>query len=480
MQGAYGGRGRGMARGRGGGGGFDSSRGAGRHPYMTSNVPTDTLCVRITEVRQPVTEDMMFRVFASISTNPRRIQIAPSSDPNETVVMAQFSDTYATQRVMENLNNRNIFNDGNKMMMTYSVWEPTPVLPAPVPPVPVYGGAAPVYGGVQVNPGVAFPQPQVHQPQPGVYAQPRQQPMPQMPMAASVPPMRLGNDQQGGRNNRGRGRNGSRGGAAGAVPPGMMGFDPMMMGYPAMASIMQMPGGMMAFMNQQRPPQNSPTVFLSVTIVPESEPLHSIFVLIEVYGGVVTIRRNHNRKEILTVKMASVPEADSVVQFLRKVPFAGGTVSAKRFPTYTERTPCTDDGNPHDSATVQYDFTTARHRSPGQRSRCHPSSVLKVTGCGGYSEADVMTYFTSENFYPDRIIKDDEGSFTVYMADVETAVALLLKCHNNVCGEERSNVLFIEGPRDTTTSATAANNASASGSAVAENVNEGAGENGSA
>ncbi|CCD12877.1 unnamed protein product [Trypanosoma congolense IL3000] len=457
MQAGYGGRGRGMSRGRGGAGGFDNPKGLMRQPFIPSTTPTDTLCVRITEIRQPVTEDMMYRVFASISTNPRRLQISPSSDPNETLVMAQFSDSYATQRVMESLNNRNIFNDGNKMMISYSSWEPSPVLPAPTSVGSVYGAPGQVYGGVQVVPNVGFPQAQG---QPGAYPQVRQpqvQQMPQMPMQVMMPQMRVGNDQHGGRGGRGRGRGGARGAGGVAAPGPMMGFDPMMMGYPAMAPMMQMPNGMMAaYANQKNVAQNTPTVFLSVTIVPETEPLYSIFVLIEVFGGVVTIRRNHNKKEILTVKMASVPEADNVVQYLRKVPFAGGTVSAKRFPTYNERTPCTDDGNPHDSATIQYDFTTARHRSPGQRSKCQPSTVLKVTGCGGYSEADVMTYFTSENFYPDRIIKDDEGAFTVHMADRETAVALLLKCHNNVCGEERSNVLFIEGPKEAASATNAA------------------------
>nr|CCC54007.1 conserved hypothetical protein [Trypanosoma vivax Y486] len=457
MQPGFAMRGRGGGRARGGGG-FDGGRGLMQQPFMQSNMPTDTLCVRITDIRQPVTEDMMYRVFGSISTNPRRLQINPSSDPNETVVMVQFSDVYATQRVMESLNNRNIFNDGNKMFMSYASWEPTPVLPAPAPaagaPGPVYGVNIPAYGGMQPTPNVHFPQMQQQPQQPHQPHQPQQPTMPQQqptvytgvrpPQVLHVGPQpRVGFENQQ-RAARGRGRGPVRSNAGGP-----MGFDPMMMGYQTMAPMVSMPGGMMAAYMNPKTLQNSPTVFLSVTVVPETEPLQSIFILLEAFGGVVTIRRNHNKKDILTVKMASIPEADNVVQFVRKIPFAGGTVSAKRFPTYNERTPCTDDGNPLDAATVQYDFTTARHRSPGQRSRCHPSSVLKVTGCSGCSEADVMTYFTSENFYPDRIIKDDEGAFTVHMADAETAVALLIKCHNNVCGEERSNVLFIEGPKET-------------------------------
>ncbi|RNC49076.1 hypothetical protein TcCL_NonESM00906 [Trypanosoma cruzi] len=447
MQIGYGIRG-GRGGGRGRGGNFDY-RGRAQQPFMGTNVATDTLCVRITDIRQPVTEDMMYRVFGSISTNPQRLQIAPSSNPNETVVMAQFSDMYATQRVMENLNNRNIFNDGNKMVMTYATWEPAPVLPAP--PTAVYGAPAAAYGGVQPQqqqqPNIMYQQ---VQPQPSVYVQPRSQPAQQMPHVPQpqLPQPRAGFDQPRGGRGRGRGGPGGQRGGGAAV-----GFDPMMVGYPPMAypmvpPMMPMAGNMMANYMNPKSMQNTPTVFLSVTVVPETEPLQTIFTLLETFGGVVTIRRNHNKKDILTVKMASIPEADNVVQHVRKVPFAGGTVSAKRFPTYNERTPCTDDGDPLDSATSQYDFTTARHRSPGQRSKCNPSNVLKVTGCAGYSEADVMTYFTSENFFPDRIIKDEEGAFTVYMADTATAVTLLVKCHNSVCGEERSNVLFIEGPKE--------------------------------
>ncbi|KEG10087.1 hypothetical protein DQ04_04201040 [Trypanosoma grayi] len=454
MQVGYGMRG-GRGGGRGRGGNYDYG-GQSQQQFMGSSAPTDTLCVRISEIRQPVTEDMMYRVFGSISTNPRRVQIVPSSNPNETVVMAQFSDSYATQRAMESLNNRNIFNDGNKMVMNYTTWEPAPVLPAPQ--VPVYGTPAAAYSGLPPPNNMMYQQ---MPPQPNVYVAPRPQPTLQVPpiqqpqmVPIPQPQMqqpRIGFEQlRGGGGVRGRGRGGLsalRGGSA------AMGFDPMMMGYPptgypSMPPMMPMANNMMAAYMSPKALQNMPTVFLSVTVVPEKVALQSIFTLIEAFGGVVTIRRNHNKKEILTVKMASTAEADNVVQHMRKVPFEGGTVSAKRFPTYNERTPCTDDGDPVDPATVQYDFTTSRHRSPGQRSKCHPSNVLKVTGCAGYSEADVMTYFTSEYFFPDRIIKDDEGAFTVNMADTETAVALLVKCHNNVCGEERSNVLFIEGPKE--------------------------------
>lgn len=194
------------------------------------------------------------------------------------------------------------------------------------------------------------------------------------------------------------------------------------------------------------------TPYLSVIAVPLIEPLYSIFVLLEAYGGVISIRRNHKNKEIVTVKMVSPHDADAVVEHLQHVPFSGTTVNSKRFPSYVEQSPCTDDGDSKDPDTMQFDFTAAQHRSPGQRCNCAPSSWVKVTGCGELTVADLKAYFSDNNFFPTRITKVENVAaapsgknndfFILQLSDVETAVKLLITCQGNVCDVERSNILF--------------------------------------
>lgn len=465
--------------GRGGRGGYGG--------YQRSANPTDTISIRVTEIRQPVTEDVMRRVFDSVGVTCREVQVMSSGNPDEATVVAQFPDNFAAERVMSSLNNRNIFSEGNKMNMYYvAPAPPSPVMPqgnpAGVMPSPmgvqIGGGAAPnaavlptppMYGGAQgMNYGQLPPQaagaPMYPQQSPPQQQPPMMPPMMAPPGFAMAPQpgmdMMMGGyeatmqSQMGGRGGGMRGRGMGRGGRGGA------GFNPMAPGgYQAggmpFMNQMGMPMGMpmMGYppMNMMAPPvpnNNAPTVYLSVTLVPTTEPLRSVFVLMEAFGGVVSMRRNQNKREILTVKMASIDDADAVVRYMRRVPFAGGSISAKRFPAYVERNPCSDEGDMMDPETTQYDFTAERHRSPGQRSKAQPSNTVKVTGCAGYSEADLMTYFNSKNFFPERISKDEEGAFAVQVADVETAVKLLISCHGNVCGEERSNVIFVEGPKE--------------------------------
>ena len=186
----------------------------------------------------------------------------------------------------------------------------------------------------------------------------------------------------------GRGRGGAGAGAAGA---GAMQMNPAMM------------MGMMPMMQQQQQQQvnnNQPTVFLSVAQLADDVPLQHLFTLMEAFGGVVAIRRNHNRPTIATVKMASIAEADLVIQYMRHVPLgANNTVGAKRFPTYTGAT--RTGRATHLSLTLQYDFTTSRLQ-PQQRSKPSVPSKFSVSPTVRPPQADLMQFFTEKNFFPAR------------------------------------------------------------------------------
>lgn len=472
-----------MMRGNGRGG-----RGGGRGGAFGgfSQQPTNTVSIRVSEIQQPVTEDVMRRVFQSVGVSCNNIQITPTNNPQETSVVAQFPDNFAAERVMTSLNNRNIFNNGNKMAMQYTNWLPSG---SPAPMGGNGGGVLQSPGGFDANAGGYAPQPmQVQQPM-QVPQPPQVQPQgpgsvfsnPAANMMGMAPQMgdwnaaayQQGADMFGQNGN----FNGARGGmmrggrARGRGGRGGFGFDPMnnmQAGYAPYVqrgmgrggnmnmnmnnnnNNMMMRGGRAGYNNNNQYQQFAaqPTVFVSVTLVPATEPLQPIFTLMEAFGGVVAIRRNNNKKEILTVKAASPEDAQAIVTFMHRVPYAGGQVSGKLFPTYLERYPCTDAGDPLDPETTQYDFTASRHRSPGQRSKAVPSKIIKITGCNNYEDTEVMTFLNGKGITPERVTKSDDGSFEVQLADVATSVKVLLECQGGVCDEEKSNVIFVEGPRD--------------------------------
>lgn len=485
-----------------------------------SQQPTNTISIRVSEIQQPVTEDVMRRVFQSVGVSCNSIQITPTNNAQETSVVAQFPDNFAAERVMSSLNNRNIFNNGNKMTMQYTNWipsgSPTPMssngggvlqtsafdngnifAAQQLPPQPQIPPQPQMQPHIPPQPQIQLPTPQIPQPsqmpqpmppqsmpQPMPPQQMPPQPMPQMqhmpqpqlqpqmsvfnnPGPGMMPPQQMdpwyganpamdmmsvtvgfpgavrGNAMM--RASRARGR-----GGRGGYGLDTMGVQAGYMPFPQVGGMARGGANMMPRMNyvQYQPFGQPPTVFVSVTLVPITEPLQTIFTLMEAFGGVVAIRRNQNKKEILTVKAASPDDALAIVTFMHRVPYVGGQVSGKLFPNYVERYPCTDEGDPLDPETLQYDFTASRHRSPGQRSKAVPSRIIKITGCGTYEDTEVMTYLNSKGINPERVTKSEDGSFEVHLKDVATSVKVLLECQGSVCDEEKSNVIFVEGPRD--------------------------------
>lgn len=568
-----------------------------------SKESTDTVLVRITEIHQAVTEEDMRRVFESVGTAARQLIFRAGRHDDEVIVVATFADTFAAEHVMSMLNMRNIYDNGNKMSMSFIVRRPVGDGPVefgsmpfgmnggggPAPKNP-HGGGGRMGGGGGRPPGGpsspflqpmpppppmdrhhyydnGAPPPEAiphfagngggmrradpnlhppmndrmrmtppHDPHPpmmggkpnereGRFPLPPPVPLPYAPPGGEAPFMpgmrgRGGYTRGGGMlqpyysgdsappvppNGRGRGRGGyvSRGGrgrergGGGAFSP----FFPSPDAPPLPHREFYGRGGLV--MNREDggrvpfpaplygapygPPVSVPshphhvppsqtaevrqrgTPYLSVIMMPLKEPLHSIFVLLEAFGGVISIRRNHKNKEIIAVKMVSSQDADAVVQYLQHVPFCGTTVSSKRFPSYVEQSPCTDDGDSRDPDTVQFDFTAAQHRSPGQRCNCAPTSWVKVTGCGDLTEADLKAYFSENNFFPTRITRVENAVvsksgknndfFVLQLSDVDTAVKLLITCQGNVCGIEKSNILFIpeRSPNSQATNINAAN-----------------------
>jgi hypothetical protein len=160
---------------------------------------------------------------------------------------------------------------------------------------------------------------------------------------------------------------------AGAVNPGMMGMggaarggygavgygrggmpDPM-----AMAAYGQQYGGAPGMMGVE------PAV-LMVNGVPTGVSLMKLFILLEVYGVVLGLRRQLKQPEVVIAKFEQFHDAILCAKLLTGAPFYGSELGLRHFAGFTDRQgfmpaagACAD---PDDPACQSYDFTTTRHR----------------------------------------------------------------------------------------------------------------------
>ena len=133
--------------------------------------------------------------------------------------------------------------------------------------------------------------------------------------------------------------------------------------------------------------------FVSVSRLPEHIPFLPLFLLLEVYGTVQTMRRNQRNHEIVMVKMGSVAEAQTVVRCLYQTPFYESTVSGRAFANYVgPSSAISKDGDPRDPSCWQFDFVDY----PASAALCTMPSVtrsnvahalLTQRGCHGWASA---------------------------------------------------------------------------------------------
>lgn len=187
------------------------------------------------------------------------------------------------------------------------------------------------------------------------------------------------------------------------------------------------------------------TVHLSIAMYPSSEPLIKLFNLLECWGGVVSLRRNHKNNDIVVAKMQSPADTHTVVRHLSRVPLCGSDCSARLFTTYSERNPPSSEGDPHSAETLGFDFTNFRHRHPSARGTENASHELILSGCAQKTESEVMNYFSENDIFPESLNKiEEEGTFRIRMDTVASAVKLLVTCQWQVCGSDKANIVFAE------------------------------------
>ena len=421
---------------------------------MSEPEPSDTLYVQVTDVQHPVTEEVLRQVFEPIGA-VQRVHIFPTvgQATKTTAAIVQFSSKDAANTARRKRDGVKIYPGCNRMEITFTSWEsfmppapPTALMAAPamypsmsaLPPmvtsldpslhggalhVPSYGvahshmslpagvmhttGAHMMHGHVDASGGYGMSYIHHGSPVDSNVLPPR--------LAVSAPSFRGGV----------RGRTDSLHGSSAdsavmppshrpdsvvdresaehhAAQPRVRGSAPLPMRGVSMNPVCR-PSRGPARGRGDEPGDGRLNAFVSVSRLPEHIPFLPLFLLLEVYGTVQTMRRNQRNHEIVMVKMGSVAEVQTVVRCLCQTPFYESTVSGRAFANYVGPiSAISKDGDPRDPSCWQFDFVDYRHRPHHARCQVSPGRMLhmRCLPSGGAMDGRVRSYFDSLGFGP--------------------------------------------------------------------------------
>lgn len=192
-----------------------------------------------------------------------------------------------------------------------------------------------------------------------------------------------------------------------------------------------------------------------VSGVPENVPLQPLWVLLETFGNVLTLKRQFSSKTNVIAKFQNASDSRTVMPIIQQTPFFGGTISAKHFAGYVDRAAFRTEWNlgpPTDAATAAYNFASEHHRtkpsatfSPGLRPR--PDCNLFVTNLSeSVSDDEVKELFTSRGFVVEDFYRKMPLCAMVKLPSVAAGVEALCTIHALRVGERFLKVSFSRFP----------------------------------
>ncbi|KAG5496145.1 hypothetical protein JKF63_02446 [Porcisia hertigi] len=194
-----------------------------------------------------------------------------------------------------------------------------------------------------------------------------------------------------------------------------------------------------------------------VSGVTESVPLHDLWVLLEVFGNVNSLKRQFRDRTNVVAQFQHPGDALTAIQYLQHCPFRGGVLRLKRFSGYQERETEWETKAATDPATQAALFTTGYHhrtapRAPvNVRGRVHPDKNLYISNLTeGISDDELKGIMKEAGFEPDSFYRRGPKGAIVAYKDTETAVDALIAIHAKEVRERFLRVTFSRfapGPR---------------------------------
>lgn len=244
------------------------------------------------------------------------------------------------------------------------------------------------------------------------------------------------------RGGRGAARDAMRGGAtAGFSPYNTSSFPPHHPSAPARATAEQ--GGAVPGVGGRPAAAQPPVSDCAVLIwsVNESVSLYDLWVLLEVYGNVKSLKRQHSDRSQVVAQFQHATDTVLVVQYLHGCPFRGTKLRLKRFLGYQERGHTEWNlGPPSDPSTLAVTFETGYHhrvaphvpRNP--RSAMYPDKNLFVSNLTDeVADSELEEVWRRLGFEPTATYRRGPRASIVGFKDVETAVNALVAVHLQDC-----------------------------------------------
>ncbi|RNF01909.1 polypyrimidine binding protein [Trypanosoma rangeli] len=383
----------------------------GSPAMMTPHLGATRINVVVEKCTYPVTKEILTQVFGMVAP-PLNVICGPSGPT--TTGWVDYSDATTARRVMQQLNKNSIYPECCFMSLTLDRG----------------GVGVPTMGGYATSP-MSYPKKQAPQQSP---LQP-QQPMPFGHANYGAMPGAL--MPRGGMGGRGRGRGGGMGRYG--LPYAVNGH----MAHPPYAA---------AGAPYAQPPTDAVVI---VSNMPETVALHDLWVLLEVYGNVNSLKRQFSSKSTVVAHFQNVYDARLAVQYLQGCPFHGATLSLKHFAGYVERGGRTEwnSGPATDPATHAVLFSSGYHH------RTKPTAAFNPTGrvrpgknlfisnlTEAITDEDIKEVFTKAGFELDGYYRKNSTVAIVSLRDIETAVQALIVVHSHQLKERFLRVTFSHFP----------------------------------
>lgn len=181
------------------------------------------------------------------------------------------------------------------------------------------------------------------------------------------------------------------------------------------------------------PPSNSAVL---VSGVPTTVPLYDLWVLLEVYGNVKSLKRQLLDRTQVVAQFFFAADTVTAVQYLHGCTFHGSQLRLKRFMGYQERPTEWNVGPPTDPATLAVSFERDFHHrfSPlkprNPRSAVHPSPNLFLCNLTDkVTDAEVDALLRAAGVEPLTSFRRGPKATIVGFKDVETTVRALVAMH---------------------------------------------------
>lgn len=199
-------------------------------------------------------------------------------------------------------------------------------------------------------------------------------------------------------------------------------------------------------------PVNSHVVLISN--VPTNIALKKLFILLEVYGICVGLRRQTRNPETVVAKYETLNDACTAVKLLDGAPFFGKNLHLRQFVGYEDRgsfAPAAGHpSDPNDPACLTADFTVARHRGRphghgGVTGRKYPpaENLFVANLTEDMADVDILNdLFVQHGFTVTEFVRKDPSYGIVGLKDADEGVRALIQLHSIIYKERYIRITF--------------------------------------